>query len=343
MLTREQIYTLIAIRNRPGSVFNPQGVGYKLPLDIIKKIANLGLNDDHDSEIACLLRCITYGNFAAAKEMLDKNPALIGKASHAYTPAGLRVRYIKPYECALGAGDPEMAEMVASYFEQFTDGAEEKAVQDAKYRQDIDKMLSEKPYDFSWIVEVIKNAPAENVTAELRVKGRQDNALSIAMETFRKQYSTEYTTSGRMHFRYVDLLEVIRAMNHEWENLKNAGEKFDKPQLFYRQVVGYVMRNLPAVDRMAFAQGLNSLLVRKEEFARFFQLRLDNISYPMTITERLPDRLGMEYYVGWWEGECISNSWWPAEGEICRTYLEQKHQKLKSLQEVKEPSCQLRK
>ena len=39
-------------------------------------------------------------------------------------------------------GDPEMANMIAGYFEQFADGAGEKAAQDAKYRTHIEDMLN---------------------------------------------------------------------------------------------------------------------------------------------------------------------------------------------------------
>ena len=45
MLNRSQIYTMIAIRNRPGSVFNPKGREYRLPIDVIQKIEKSGLVD----------------------------------------------------------------------------------------------------------------------------------------------------------------------------------------------------------------------------------------------------------------------------------------------------------
>jgi len=66
--------------------------------------------------------------------MLDANPKLIVSSSNTVTPSGLIVRCVTPYECALGAGDPEMAGMIAKYFDQFTNGSEEKEKQDAKYR-----------------------------------------------------------------------------------------------------------------------------------------------------------------------------------------------------------------
>ena len=89
MINRPQIETLIAIRNRPGSPFNPHGTDYRLPVDVIKQIANVGLDPDPNSDIATLLHHIAYSDLASAKAILDVNPSLIGKASHVQTPSGL--------------------------------------------------------------------------------------------------------------------------------------------------------------------------------------------------------------------------------------------------------------
>lgn len=299
MLTGREIRTMILIRNQQGSPFNPLGDEYRLPMDIIRNIADTGFEPNPNSDIATLLHLIAYGDLAAARNMLDANPALIGKASHVTTPSGLIVRYVKPYECALGAGDFEMAAMIARYFDHFTDGTKEKAVQDAKYRPHIENMLNEKPYDFQWLINIIKSASPEDVAAEHGLTSQKETTLSIAMETFRVQYAAEHTKAGRMHFRYVDVLEILKLIDKEWGNLGTGGDQVHsgKLGLAMRQIYGYVIRNFPAIDRMLFAQSDYTKLHIKQAINRSFKLRFGGFSYPDLAEDSPRSGLGFEYYI----------------------------------------------
>ena len=135
---------------------------------IIQMISNIGLDPDVNGDTAQLLKHVAYGNLVAAKAMLDINPKLIVMSSNTVTPSGHIVRCVTPYECALGAGDPEMAKMIAKYFDQFTNGSEEKERQDAKYRLHLESMLkANTPFDFTSLLNALIKAQPEEVYAAL--------------------------------------------------------------------------------------------------------------------------------------------------------------------------------
>jgi hypothetical protein len=328
MLNRSQIETLIAIRNRPGSPFNPHGTTYRLPIDVIKQIANVGFDPDSESDIAKLLHHIAYGDLASAKIMLDANRSLIGKASHVQTPSGLIVRYVKPYECALGGGDPEMAKMIAGYFDQFTDGAAEKAAQDAKYRTHIEDMLNPEknpPYDFTLLIETLMAAKPADVTAALNRDTTHDSALRDVLEQFRKDFTPGMITSG-LHFNYQHLLRAYEVYDQNYENLyKSGGNDYDKLRLFSRQIIGFIQRSLPAIDRMVYAQSLYDVVEQKTEIKRSFKFTHDEGSFPDTSGGHgALSGLGFEYFAA---GGCASMvSGVAGIAPLWKTYVEQKHQ-----------------
>jgi hypothetical protein len=70
-----------------------------------------------DSDIAKLLHDIAYGDLLSAKALQEVNPRLFLQASHVETLSGLKNMHTTPLECALGAGDSEMAKMIAPYFD----------------------------------------------------------------------------------------------------------------------------------------------------------------------------------------------------------------------------------
>ena len=249
MITRDQILAMQLLRMR-------EGVFIRVPRDLIKLISNIGFDPDPESDIAILLTHVAYGNLVAAKEMLDANPKLIVKSSHTVTSSGLRVRYVTPYECALCAGDPEMAEMIAKYFDGFSNGAAEKEIQDAKCRPHIENMMKQQPYDFTLVLNAIKNASADDVTAAL------DNTLTggelyEALEIFRMGITRDKISVG-MHVNYQHLVLAFEVYALEYENLEKSGGNIagDKNRLFCRQVIGFIERNLPAIDHMTFMHGL---------------------------------------------------------------------------------------
>jgi hypothetical protein len=191
MLNRSQLITLFGLSKREKNTF------YRWSRDMRQYIANIdSANFDLKSDIAMLLHHIAYGNLVAAKAMLETNPRLVLQAGHVETPSGLKVMHTTPFECALGAGDPEMAKMIETYFDskEMTGGAEVKEKQYACYRQHIENMLNPEknpPYDFTLLIETLMAATAEDVEAALNLDMTHDSVLRDVLAQFRKDFTPD--------------------------------------------------------------------------------------------------------------------------------------------------------
>ena len=251
MLTREQNYTLFTCLQRKG---------INAPKDVRKLIANVGFDPDPNSDTATLLRLVAFGDLANVKAMLDANPALIGKAGHTVTPSGLLVRYVKPYECALGAGNFEMAKLIAGYFDQFTDGAEEKAAQDKKYLPHIEALAaqleSKNPtYDVAPLIQQIINASDSEVTAALNKSQDLNIPLCKALKEFRDVVRPpEQQTTGLHYNHYTTILQVLDLLDNRWQSLSKNYKNYARCDLVWRQVFGFLARSLSFPERCALAR-----------------------------------------------------------------------------------------
>ena len=194
------------------------------------------------SDIANLLRHIAYGDLVAAKAMLETNPRLVLQAGRTETPSGLKVLHTTPLECALGAGDPEMAKMIAPYFDKFHGGETVREEQYAHYRQHIEDMLNPEknlPYDFTFLIATLMKAQPADVTAALNRDMTHDSALHNALEKFRKDFTPDSVTNG-MHFNYQHLLRAYAVYEQNYKALyKSGGNDYDKLRLFSRQIIGF--------------------------------------------------------------------------------------------------------
>ena len=260
MLNRKQVYDL-----RMFSTKREDNLFSDFPLDLIREIS-----DFHDPDADQLVQLIADGNKDEAKKMLDKNPRLVLQAANVVTPGGMTLKRIMPYECAL-IGDPDMALMVGEYFEKIEPN--NNAVNDEckklrgeqfkRYEKAIENMLNVKPYDFTDLIKIIKQSSAGDVTAELATGKNYDpsyqSALRTELEKFRKVFApcTKKTPEEQfayISFIYMSLLEAFKVYAAEWDNLDA-----DKCRLVWRQLIGFIERRLPAVDRQAFAQDVDTI------------------------------------------------------------------------------------
>lgn len=260
MLTSDQIQTLIAIRNRPGSIFNPKGKEYQLPIDVIKRIANVGFDPDPNSDTAKLLHLVAFGDLENVKAMLDINSGLIGKAGHVVTPSGMTVRYVKPYECALGAGDFEMAQLIAGYFDEFVDGAEEKAAQDKKYLPHIEALAQQveskkSTYDVAPLIQQVIDAPDKEVAAALNNSQDLSIPLCKVLQEFRDAVRPPVKKTVGLHYQhYTAILQVLELLGIKWELLSKSYTNYDRCNLVWRQLFGFLSRSLSYPERCALAR-----------------------------------------------------------------------------------------
>lgn len=261
MLSRDQIETLLLIRKREGTIL----YNTRTPKPIINLISNIG--DVPNSDIATLLHHVAFGELEQVKGMLEKNPRLLLEAGNVEDPAGNTIVRVTPYECALGAGDDEMAGMMDEYFKKFEGGDKARLKQYARFKTGIEQMLDEKnAFDFGPLLQIIIESKNEDVTAALNLDFNHHSPLQHVLEDFRKHFLPREIHRG-MHFNYATLLKAFEVYDKAFDTLIKAGRSYDKCDLFWRQVIGYIQRGLPACDRQAFAQGIFYINEKKKNYS----------------------------------------------------------------------------
>lgn len=279
----------------------------QLPPEIIREISTFGRDD---TEFNKALNHAAYGQLDDVKKILEKNPALVLLAGNVTTPGGLQVKNTTLLEFALLSGDPEMAEMILSYFDQLknADGSKQAGADEEKQRQlsrckaAIDELPNQQPYDLTKLIGIIKAATPADVTAALNKDMKHPSELRDALMQFRKDVSSGTVKKPQMHYNYQTLIRALEIYDREWNSLYRAsGNNYDKCDLVWRQVIGYLQRSLPAVDRFAFARGHYDLVENKKPLERKTDYKYDNGSFPaISPTDSSLTGLGFDYgiYVG---------------------------------------------
>src|ERR1700722_19776554 len=172
MLSTNQINALLALHKRGDTLFST------LPTELIKEISAFGQNPNSD-----IAKALHYAAYARKEDviqllaMLEANPSLLLQAGNVTTPGGDEIRRVTIYEFLLGAGEYELAKMVQDYFSAIEDGELQKIRQYERYKSHIEGMLTQKPYDLTSLIELIKHASAEDITALLKKDMSHKSAL----------------------------------------------------------------------------------------------------------------------------------------------------------------------
>ena len=348
MLNRGQL-KLLLLAGKYGSDNNDFS---QFPRDLIHEISSF-----YDPEADKLVQLVADGKKNEVKQMLDKNPRLVLQAAkEVVTPGGIKFkRIMMPYECAIACGDPDMALMVGEYFEKiqsnnnainkedFTNECKKlREEQFKRYEQAIDNMLQVKSYDFTNLINIIKQSSAQAVTEELAIGDAYDptykSDLRTALEAFRKVFApcepkTPEEQIEYIGFIYASLLQAFKLLNDEWDVLSNQGSDYDKNRLVWRQLIGFIERRLPTVDRQAFAQGVDTIK-SLSEMVRTLTYKYDaQNEFPRTDMDISRAGLGFDIGIsifgcggGGGSGRAVGR--WDA---LLKSYVEQKHQDLKKL------------
>lgn len=307
-----------------------------LSKDVISYLGNIHYDANPESEIGQLLKSVAYAdqkNIAIIKSMLDANPELLLWASDTVDPAGNNIRRATPYQFALLAGDDYLANIITPYFAKLDkNGVAALAAQNAECKRYIDSMLTQPAYDFSSLLQMIKDAPKDAVKAALNCRfDEKKYPLHAALAQFRQDFAPREITEG-MHFNYNNLLEAFRVYAAEFNNLNSASDgDYTKGDLFWRQVIGYIERLLPACDRQASAQGIYSIIETNEALNRSFNWRLGGGTFPHTVGESSCSGLGYEY--ARCAGACPGGDRWLAasRADVYEIYVKQKASNLQQL------------
>lgn len=185
---------------------------------------------------------------------------------------------------AAAAGDIDMCLMLKNYM-----APEEFATQLTEiFPEGIEAHESEQQrntFNFDAILAAIRAANTRALDAALN-KTDNGSALCRALEKFRRQF-TEISNNEKI-FNPQHLLRAFEVYNALWNQCERDGSDHDyqKRDLFWRQIIGFCQRFMPACYAQAFSQGLYYLVKEDQDaswcpetFKRDLKLRRDNFSY----------------------------------------------------------------
>jgi hypothetical protein len=321
MLTNRQIFTLFTCNDSKENCARESW----LPEEVARIIA---FDQASTKAAAMLLHYVAYGELTKAEEMIKADPALLLQASDVVTRSGLLVKRVTPYECALGAGDPECAAMMAPYFAKIQKGEQERAAQYERYKPAINGMMNEldqtEKDKLETLIEIIKGSANNDVTAALLKDMSHGSLLRDALCNFRDDVRPKEVTQPEMHYNYQRLIYAFNLLDREWTKLNN-GNNYDKCDLVWRQVIGYLQRGLPAVDRFAFAKGLYDLVENHGPVVRNTDFKYGGGSFSDTLKGDSDfSGVGFDYGIdGRAAAHGVRRGW---HADYYKLYVEQKHQ-----------------
>lgn len=235
-----------------------------------------------------LLSHVIKGEEAEALKMIDAKPCLLLIPSQAIDYSGRSYKGVTCFQAALLCHDVTLWKKIEPYFGELTNGQEEKASQfKALFPEGLPK---QEPYDFSALIKVISESSDADITAALK-KENNDTPICRALMDFRAAF-----TDLAMKETFFNPLHLIEA-------LSVYGEQFDhwswkQRDLFWRQVIGYTQRFLPASYAQASCQGLYSVAVEKMPLRRSLKLLYDEGSY-FPLAEPELDSVGLGFDFGY--------------------------------------------
>lgn len=216
-----------------------------------------------------LLSHIVKGEEAEALQMIDANPHLLRIRSKAIDYSGRIYQDFMPFQAALLCHDVTIWKKIEPYFDKLPNGREEKIRQfKALFPEGLPQ---QEPYDFNTLVQVISASPDVEIKAALE-KTQNDTKLCQALTTFRSDFTA--VAMKEIFFNPLHLIEAFNIYNAQFDRWS-----WNQRDLFWRQVIGYTQRFLPACDAQAFCQGLDYIVEENGPRARALNFRFGSGSF----------------------------------------------------------------
>lgn len=306
--------------------------------------ANLAatLRDQHPA-VNEILQNVVYGNKEAVRtaleELKNNNPALlqtvlISTATQPITDySGQSIvdqTLLKAAACAgdvaINPGEREMCEMIASYLppdeiaiqfsELFPEGVEAHEIEQQRSAFNFDAILAAISAASPADLNAGLNKTGAEFTQSDSARAKPDHELSLieALNRFREQFALHSRSEKIFNPHHLlRAFEVYNAFNDQCTRDRSDPD-YKKRDLFWRQIIGYIQRFMPACYAQAFSQGLYHLVKvdhsdswRPETFRRDLNLRCDNFSYfPLPFDSR--SGLGFDFAVAWAGSKSLTGS-----------------------------------
>ena len=241
--------------------------------------------------VKLLVSYVIKGEEADALKMIDAKPSLLLRSQLIAPPpldhSGRPYKGFTPFQVALLNHDMTLWKKMEHYFDKLPDGKTAKATQFEKiFPQGLPK---QNPYDFKALVEVISASSDADIEAALK-KESNGTPICQALENFRVTF-----TRLAMNETFFNRLHLIEAFLIYQDQFDTWSPK--QRNLFWRQIIGYTQRFLPASYAQAFCQGLYAILVEEEMLTRSLNFRSDSASasyYPLSESAGLGYDFGIE-------------------------------------------------
>ncbi len=260
----------------------------ELPDQKALSAVSLGLfNHLKDKITPVLLDHVVKGEEDAVVKICKINPKLLYLSKATAIDYSGRTVTMTPLQAMIAAGDTDMLDAVIKHIPNGQKIVSEQ-IQEMFPKGVEDYFKEQKPFDFAPIIAAIIKANDQEVqnaldlngasfteTEEAKTKADKDLSLTEALNRFREQFSK------RSHkdkiFNPNHLLQAHTIYNTEFDNWN-----WNQRDLFWRQVIGYTQRYVPACFGQAFAQGIYSIVEEGEKLRRSFKLeRVIDSFYPV--------------------------------------------------------------
>lgn len=237
-----------------------------------------------------LIQAVVQGDISQAKKLIEQNPTLVSLKGDAIDYSHRTIQDVTPFQAALCAWDEEMCKMLMEYMQPEEIILEYNQI----FPQGVEThCASQKPFNFSEIFNVISQSSDADVQAALS-KEQNETTLCKALNQFRVEF-----TNLSCQEKIFNPQHLIMAYN---KYIEFYDDRFDrslqnKRALFWKQVVGFVQRFLPANIAQDVAQGIYHLVREKKAALRSFKFRTDpGDIFPLTFDSH--SGLGFDYGVG---------------------------------------------
>ena len=227
-----------------------------------------------------LLQAVVQGNQIEADRVLALKPELLLQATAtAVDYSGKLIKDLTPFQAALCAGDVEMCEMMKPYFAELAEGQTEiekqfkvifPSASDEEHAclQAHAERQEAAAFDFRKIVEAIIKAKPNELSTALNKQYDDGMTLHKALSHFRQVFQ-DISYQERVFNPY----HLLRALQCYAERYNDLAPGWEKRDLFWRQIVGFTQRYLPACYLQACAQGFYYIVEHGETLTRSFDFR----------------------------------------------------------------------
>lgn len=217
--------------------------------------------------VLLLVQAIAYGDLKKSEELLQAHPDLLKSLlTEKVTVLDYSRRKVKQktaFQAALCAMDDELCAMLAKYM---TEEEMQNQYQDIFPTGHKSYYATQTPFDFSQIFNAIHQGDDADIRKALSLELPNDTGLWEQLKQFRvnfTQHSCQEVVFNPQHL--IKAFELYDGIFKQWS--------WNQRNLFWRQVVGYVQRFLPANIAMDVAQGLYYRVEEKEPARRSFNFR----------------------------------------------------------------------